>query len=168
MSRITLPVSLVVAWVMLVSGCGLIVAGRSGPMAGFDIADVVKKSGSSAGLPTVRLQLGRAELRAEVAHTPLQKASGLAFRTSLDPNGAMLFTNAVPQRVVYYTKDTLIPLSCAYLDADGIILEIHDMHPRDVRRVVSRSDRVRFVLEVNRGWFEAHGVIPGDRVRYVR
>lgn len=120
---------------------------------------------SAAGLSTVRLRIGSAELTAEIARTPLQKASGLAFRTTLAPDAAMIFTNDMPQRVVYYTRDTMIPLSCAYIDANGIILEIHDMQPRDSRPIISKSDRVQFVLEVNRGWFERHGVSAGAQVQ---
>ncbi len=62
-------------------------------------------------------------------------------------------------------KNTLIPLSCAYIDAAGTILEIHDMTPGDERPIPSSSDKIQFVLEVNQGWFGKQQVVPGQIVR---
>ena len=119
---------------------------------------------TETGLPVVRLRAGSGLVIAEVARTPLQKAAGLASRPRLAQDDGMLFVNQYPQRAVYNTRDTLMPLSCAYIAADGTVLELHDMNARDMSPVVSVSDRVQYVLEVNRGWFRQHGVRAGDRI----
>ena len=58
-------------------------------------------------------------------------------------------------------RNTLIALSIAFIDDSGRILQIEDMKPKDERRTVSK-DKVRYVLEMNQGWFERHGVTVGD------
>ena len=115
----------------------------------------------------VMLKLGSGKLRAEIASTPHQAATGLAFRATLAPNDAMLFVYQAPHRVVFHMKDTYIPLSIAYIDSKGDILEIHDLTPGGVTPLVSWAGSVQFVLEVNLGWFEKHGVVPGSRVNFV-
>ncbi len=65
----------------------------------------------------------------------------------------------------FWMANTTIPLSVAFLDRNGTILEIHDLEPLDTRIVSSESARVRFALEVNRDWFSRHGVRAGESVR---
>jgi len=89
----------------------------------------------------------------------------MMYRTQMGPGEAMLFVYAAPHQVSYYMKNTLIPLSAAYMDNEGTILEIHDMKPHDDTRIQSRSDNVQFVLEVKSGWFEKNGIGPGVLVR---
>lgn len=112
----------------------------------------------------VELSAGSGRLAAEVARTPLQAATGLMYRARLAPDGAMLFVNSAPQRVAFHMKDTRMPLSCAFIDSSGAVLEIYAMLPGNEKPVVSASDDVRFVLEVNRGWLERHGVAVGSRI----
>jgi uncharacterized membrane protein (UPF0127 family) len=80
----------------------------------------------------------------------------------------MLFIYPFPRRVSFYMRNTLIPLSCAYIDGQGIIREIYAMEPGDETPITSRSDAIQFVLEVNRGWFEANNIGPGASVRTYR
>lgn len=127
-------------------------------------SDLLLKAVAPSGLPTVRLRLGKGFLSAEVAHTPRQNASGLSTRGTLEHDGAMLFTFSPPRRVVFSMRNTRIPLSCAYIGEDGTVLETYDMLPGSPSPLASKSDRVQFVLEVNRGWFEQHGVAAGTRV----
>jgi uncharacterized membrane protein (UPF0127 family) len=110
------------------------------------------------------LQLNGHRLAAEIASTPMQAAAGLALRTRLAPDGAMLFIYPTPHRVVFHMKDTYIPLSIAYIDSLGGILEIHELTPGVETPVGSISTAVRFALEVNRGWFEMNGVTTGSRI----
>jgi uncharacterized membrane protein (UPF0127 family) len=121
--------------------------------------------GAQAKLPSVKLWLGSQELAAEVASTRDEIQTGLMFRTNLASNDAMLFALPVPQRAEFYMRNTLIPLSCAYIDEDGVILETHDMKPRDETVIPSATATVRYVLEVNRGWFESNHVAAGTVVR---
>jgi hypothetical protein len=102
---------------------------------------------------------------AEVASGKFELATGLMFRTNMAPNEAMLFLLPVAQQARFYMRSTFIPLSCAYMDDEGVILETHDMKPKDETLIPSASANVRFVLEVNRGWFEANHVNPGVLVR---
>jgi uncharacterized membrane protein (UPF0127 family) len=117
-----------------------------------------------SGLPLVGLRLGKGRLTAEIASTPVQAATGLAFRSTLAPDSAMLFTYQAPHKVVFSMEGTSIPLSIAYIDSTGIILEIHDLPVGDKAPVISGSDAVRFVLETNRGWFDKNRIVPGTRV----
>jgi uncharacterized membrane protein (UPF0127 family) len=121
-----------------------------------------------AKLPTMKLWLGSQELVAELAREPLQVTTGMMFRTNMASNEAMLFLLPVPQRAEFYMRNTLIPLSCAYIDTEGTILEIHDMKPKDETLILSASDNIHFVLEVNQGWFEKNRISPGTFVRTER
>jgi uncharacterized protein len=113
----------------------------------------------------VKLWVGSRELEAEIARTLVQVRTGMMFRTQMGPGEAMLFVYAAPRQVAYYMKNTPIPLSSAYIDSEGTILEIHDMQPNDDTRILSRSDNVQFVLEVRSGWFEKNQIGPGVLVR---
>ena len=116
-------------------------------------------------LPTVKLWLGTQEIAAEIALTLRQIETGMMFRTNIADNEGMLFVFTAPHQAAFWMKNVPIPLSCAYLDPEGAILEIHDMYPHDTNPIVARSDRVQFVLETARGWFERHQVSPGALVR---
>jgi len=87
--------------------------------------------------------------------------TGMMFRTHMGTNEAMLFVLPVAQQASFYMRNTLIPLSCAYINHEGVILEIHDMNPKDETLIMSATANIRYVLEVNRGWFETNHVGPG-------
>jgi uncharacterized membrane protein (UPF0127 family) len=109
--------------------------------------------------------LGNQEITAEVALTLTEIATGMMFRTNLADNEGMLFVFNVPHRAAFYMKNTYLPLSAAYIDPEGIILEIHDLQPLDETPVEARSDQVQYVLEMRQGWFDRHGIGPGALVR---
>lgn len=115
---------------------------------------------------TIRITANEHILTAEIAADRASHLCGLAFRHDLPSDYGMLFVYARDQTVGFWMKDTFIPLSIAFLDRDGRILEIHDMDPMDpTRRYTSRSP-VRFALEVNRGWFTGKGIGVGDRLEF--
>jgi uncharacterized membrane protein (UPF0127 family) len=87
--------------------------------------------------------------------------TGMMFRTNMGPNEAMLFMLPVPQQASFYMRNTLLPLSCAYINDEGTILETHDMKPMDETLILSATPNIRFVLEVSRGWFETNHVGEG-------
>jgi uncharacterized membrane protein (UPF0127 family) len=116
-------------------------------------------------LPTVTIWVGNQELVAEVARTPSQVQTGMMFRTNIAENEGMLFVFARPYRASFYMRNTKVPLSCAYIDPDGNILELHDLKPLDERAVEAKSDYVMFVLETQQGWFQKHGITQGAVVR---
>lgn len=116
-------------------------------------------------LPTVKLWLGAQELVAEVARTSTQVQTGMMFRESMADNEGMIFVFPGPHQAAFWMKNTLVPLSCAYIDPDGTILEIHDMKPRDESAIQAGSDRIQYVLETNQGWFERNKVGVGTVIR---
>jgi uncharacterized membrane protein (UPF0127 family) len=120
---------------------------------------------AQAKLPTTKLWLGSQELVAEIARAPRELATGMMFRTNMAPNEAMLFLLSVPGQASFYMRNTIIPLSCAYIDGEGTILEVHDMKPKDETSILSASSNIQFVLEVNQGWFKQNQIAPGTLVR---
>ena len=117
------------------------------------------------GLPTVQVWLGTNQMTAEVVRTMEEIHTGMMFRTSIGEDQGMLFVFGRPHRASFWMKNVSVPLSCAYLDPDGRILEIHDLEPGEETPVYARSSRVQFVLETGRGWFERRRVQPGMLVR---
>lgn len=116
-------------------------------------------------LPTIKLWLGKHELITEVAATRQELATGMMHRKEMAENEAMLFILPFPQRASFYMKNTHVPLSAAYIDTDGTILEIHDLQPLNEQPVYSRSDKIHFVLETKQGWFERNQVGIGMVIR---
>lgn len=112
-------------------------------------------------LQTVKLWLGTNEITAEVAHTMPQIMTGMMWRTNMAEMDGMLFVFGQPHRAQFWMRNTLLPLSCAYVDPEGAILELHDMKPRDESPIPAGSDQVQYVLEMNLGWFQRHNVTPG-------
>ena len=123
---------------------------------------------NGAGGPTVVIETkdGQKEIAVEIADTQDERARGLMGRTSLPEDGGMLFVYPEPTEGAYWMKDTLIPLSIAFHDADGKILRILDMEPcrRDPCPVYDPGVRYAGALEVNQGAFEQWGVREGDRL----
>lgn len=144
---------------VLVSGCQK-PAGNPGGASSNSIAITE----AQPKLPTMKLWLGKQELITEIARTPPQWAAGMMFRKEMAENEAMLFVFPQPHRASFYMRNTLIPLSCAYIDSDGVILEIRDMKPLDESAIVAASDKVRFVLETRQGWFPRNQVPVGTVV----
>ena len=102
-------------------------------------------------------------IRAEVAHTFDTRSRGLMFRESLGPNQGMLFVFEASGRHCMWMRNTLIPLSVAFLDADGTIANIADMQPKSEQTHCAVRD-VPFALEMEKGWFAARGIKPGTKI----
>jgi hypothetical protein len=95
----------------------------------------------------------------------VQQQTGMMFRTNLAENAGMLFVLPVPERASFWMMNCPLPLSAAYIDPEGVILEIHDLEPHNTNAVVAASDRIHFVLETSQGWFGRHNVTTGMVVR---
>ena len=119
-------------------------------------------------LQTMKLWLGPKEIVAELALTPVQIQTGMMFRKEMGENEGMLFVFGRPHRTSFYMRNTSLPLSCAYIDAEGVIAEIHELRPLDETPVEAKSDNILFVLEVNRGWFEKNNIGVGTVLRTER
>ena len=114
--------------------------------------------------PVFKIQVGAVPLWVEVAATPEVRARGLMDRDRLPPTRGMLFLFPRSERQTFWMRNTRIPLDIAFIDAAGIITQIETMAPQSERTYASRRP-VRYALEVNRGWFRAHGVGVGDALR---
>jgi uncharacterized membrane protein (UPF0127 family) len=131
-------------------------------------------SAASPGLPTgtltVRTGAAAVTLRVEIAETGQDRATGLMNRTTLPPDEGMVFLYDQPTGGSFWMKDTLIPLSIAFWDANGGIAAILDMEPCEADPCPLYDPEVTYVgaVEVNRGWFEDNGVRVGDSIELAR
>ncbi len=119
-------------------------------------------------LPTIKVWLGSQELVTEVARTDLQIHTGMMFREAIAESEAMIFVFDRPDYRAFWMKNVSVPLSCAYIDPDGVILEIHDMTPQETKPIESATDRIQFVLEAKQGWFDRKKISTGTVVRTER
>ena len=110
----------------------------------------------------IEITAGGHTLTTEVATSLAGHMCGLAFRQDLPADHGMLFAYAQDQIIGFWMKDTHIHLSIAFMDAGGKILEIHDMDPSDPGRRYISTQPARYALEVNRGWFDKHGIGVGN------
>ncbi|MEM1157344.1 MAG: DUF192 domain-containing protein [Verrucomicrobiota bacterium] len=113
------------------------------------------------------IQIGEHSVLVECAVTREEMARGLMFRKSLPKNQGMLFFFPKPQQAGFWMKNTLIPLSIAYIDETGTILEIYRMSPHDTISTRSRSYQVKYALEMNQGWFEENNIAAGTVIRNI-
>ncbi|MSQ53703.1 MAG: DUF192 domain-containing protein [Betaproteobacteria bacterium] len=116
-----------------------------------------------AQTPTVSLGAGIHVIRAELAANNDTRMRGLMFRKSLEPNQGMLFVFDETTRHCMWMKNTLIPLSVAFIAADGEIANIADMKPHDETTHCSIRP-VPYALEMDRGWFATRGLKAGTRI----
>lgn len=114
-------------------------------------------------LPTIELLINDTPLTVEIASTAQQRYMGLSFRKSLDENSGMLFVYPGEQQLTFTMRNTLIPLSIAFLSADLVINEIHDMNVGPGQLFPSRQS-AQYALEVDQGWFAANGIKAGDQI----
>jgi uncharacterized membrane protein (UPF0127 family) len=99
-------------------------------------------------------------VHAELALTQGERSRGLMYRTSLEENSGMLFVFTTDDVYSFWMKNTFIPLSIAFIDRQGVIVNIEEMRPHDERLVASKR-KVRYALEMNTGWFGKRGIRPG-------
>src|SRR3990170_2196764 len=115
-------------------------------------------AGGAAGAPPagamVALSAGLHLIQAEVANTPETRIRGLMHRASMPANRAMVFVFPYPDRQCFWMRNTLIPLSIAFIDDRGVIVNIEDMRPQTEYQHCSARP-VRYALEMNQGWFAA-------------
>jgi len=114
-------------------------------------------------LPAMRLGAGIHNIQAQIAKTPEQRATGLMFRRTMATNDGMLFIFEQPELQCFWMKNTLLPLSAAFLTDDGTIMNIEDMKPLTLESHCSTKP-VRYVLEMNQAWFAKRGLKPGMRL----
>jgi len=114
--------------------------------------------------PHVKLRAGMYVIDAAVAASDADREQGLMYRTQLAPNEGMLFVfneNAVH---CFWMKNTLIPLSIAFIRADGTITDIDEMQAETTNNHCPRNNGV-YALEMSKGWFDAKGIKPGMKIQ---
>jgi uncharacterized membrane protein (UPF0127 family) len=114
-------------------------------------------------LPVVRLQVESHAISAEVASTEAQRMVGLMHRRMMGENQGMLFVYDWPAPQCFWMRNTLLPLTIAFIEDDGRIVNLADMQPRtDDSHCAARP--VRYALEMNQGWFARRGLKAGSRL----
>lgn len=117
-------------------------------------------------LPVIPLNIGFYALQAEVASTEAQRNQGMMLRKSMGQNEGMLFDLERPALLeCMWMKDTLIPLSVAFIDEAGKIINIEDMQPQtETQHCSAKTSHVRYALETNLGWFRQKHIEPGAAI----
>ncbi len=145
---------------LLAAGCGRSNEPAAAPAPG----QMLLPTQAQPRLPTIKLYLGAQEMITEIARTERQQETGMMFRTNMADNEGMIFLLPQPMRASFWMKNCTLPLSAAYIDPDGTIVEIHALQPGDTNSVVANVDNVLYVLETPQGWFQKHGISTGAAV----
>ena len=114
-------------------------------------------------LPVIELGAGMHNIHAEVARTPQEHQIGLMFRQSMGTSEGMLFVFERAAEQCFWMKNTLIPLAVAFVADDGTVVNLDEMQPQTLTTHCSTKP-VRYVLEMNTGWFAKRGIKPGHKL----
>ncbi|MBV5298390.1 MAG: DUF192 domain-containing protein [Rhodoferax sp.] len=121
------------------------------------------QSAPQMDLPRTKITVGMHLIDAQVAATPEQHATGLMFRSQMPSSEGMLFVFDRPVEQCFWMKNTLLPLTAAFVADDGTIVNLADMKPQTTKSHCSRQP-VRYVLEMNQGWFDKRGIKAGAKL----
>ena len=114
-------------------------------------------------LQTIPLNVGIHLIKAELAASDPARQQGLMFRQSMGPNEGMVFVFEEPAKICMWMKNTYLPLSVAFLDAEGRIINIEDMQPHTTQSHCAAKP-ARYALEMNQGWFKKKNIPPGTPI----
>ena len=118
---------------------------------------------AQTSMPRMDLTAGFYRINAEVASNHKDRMQGLMHRRAMQANEGMLFVFTQEERHCMWMRNTFLPLSVAFLDANGLILDIEDMEPQTEDNHCAAAP-ARFALEMNKGWFAGKGIKPGQRI----
>ena len=119
--------------------------------------------GPQLDLTHVKLGVGMYMIDAQIASTPEQRQTGLMLRKEMPQHEGMLFAFEQASVQCFWMKNTLIPLTAAFVADDGTIVNTADMQPETTVSHCSAKP-VRYVLEMNKGWFSKKGIKPGSKL----
>ena len=136
---------------------------RCGPRTLVALTAALLAGAANAQLPVAELSAGMYRIEAEVAATFESRAIGLMNRPEMAPQHGMLFIFTEDATHCMWMRNTLLPLSVAFLDGDGRIINIEQMQPRTEDNHCAAKP-ARYALEMNLGWFASRGVKPGSRI----
>ena len=129
----------------------------------FAVFGLLLTDANFAEADTIPLTISGYEIAAEVAHTQLSRSQGLMYRESLDENTGMLFVFPNSGYYSMWMKNTYIPLSVAFIDVRGVILNVAEMQPETLTSH-DAAGMAKYALEMNKGWFAARKITAGARV----
>ena len=129
------------------------------------VGGVLAQETAQVPLSAITLSVGGRAVTAEVADEPQERVTGLMFRKNLAPDSGMLFVMPEPERAAFWMRNTTLPLSVAYINQSGMILEIHDLQPLDEKPVPSAFSNIAYALEMEQGWFARNRILAGDRIK---
>ncbi len=115
---------------------------------------------------TAKVVIKSDTLFVEVAVTPQEREIGLMYREFLPENNGMLFIFEQESHLSFWMKNTFIPLSIAFINSKGIIVDIQQMEPMTINSHISKLP-AKYALEVNKGWFKKHHIAVGDTVKFL-
>ncbi|NYT24209.1 DUF192 domain-containing protein [Alcaligenaceae bacterium] len=125
--------------------------------------DTIAQDRHTAELPQIPLRVDSQRVTAEVAADDASRARGLMHRKALLPDHGMLFVFPRAQQQCFWMKNTLLPLTVAFIDTEGAITSTADMQPHSLEPHCSVAP-VQYALEMEQGWFARHGAWPGTRI----
>jgi uncharacterized membrane protein (UPF0127 family) len=126
----------------------------------FELISAAPAHGQAGQLPKVELSIEMRQIHAELADTVPARMQGLMYRTSLAPNSGMLFVYERPSMECMWMKNTLVPLSVAFFDQAGRLINIERMQPQtEDSHCTARP--ASYALEMEQGWFARNGIRPG-------
>ena len=125
--------------------------------------DVSAQDGPQLTLQRVRLSAGMNLIDAQLALTPEQRQIGLMLRKNMPQHEGMLFVFEQASQQCFWMKNTLLPLTAAFVADDGTIVNLADMKPQNLDSHCS-TQPVRYVLEMNQGWFAKKGIKAGSKL----
>ena len=121
------------------------------------------QTGPQLNLPRTKITAGMYLIDIQVAATPEQRSTGLMFRPQMPQSEGMLFIFDHPSEQCFWMKNTLLPLTAAFVADDGTIVNLEDMKPQTTNSHCSKQP-VRYVLEMNQGWFDKKGIKAGTKL----
>ncbi len=142
------------SWCAAAAACLLFVAGNL----------AVAQDAPQLNLERIKLSAGMHRIDAQVAATPEQRQTGLMHRKEMPQHEGMIFIFEQPTKQCFWMKNTLLPLSAAFIADDGTVVNIEDMKPLVLDAHCS-TQPVRYVLEMNKGWFAKKGIRAGSKLQ---
>lgn len=124
---------------------------------------VAGPAGAQLAFKTTRLSAGMHMIQAEVAANDPERQQGLMFREKMGNNAGMVFVFEQPTEQCMWMKNTLLPLSVAFIDEQGKVINIEDMQPKTLESHCSKKP-AKYALEMNLGWFAQKNIKPGIRI----
>lgn len=115
-------------------------------------------------LPTINIGARFYNIKVEVAQSPQEHQIGLMHRRTMPTNEGMLFIFERAEQQCFWMKNTLLPLAVAFIDDEGVIVNLDEMKPETLQSHCS-SKPVRFVLEMNKGWFKKRDITAGTKLK---